>query len=265
MRKLVLFFIKNIKFNFKLNHHYTGFKFFLNLYHHKGYWYYGAKREYSTVQNFFKIIQRGDYVIEIGGHIGYFSTLFSNIIGPDGKLDVFEPSGDNLKYLYKNIALLPPELASMVSVIEKGVGDENTYLDFHVDPITGQNNSFIKDFNGFYENRKLSADKYAQLNTVSVPVLRLDDYLNKSLKVPNFIKIDVEGFEYNVIDGAKGSIQKYRPNFMIEIQKDEKEIISYFLSIGYNIFNDHWTEIASWNEFLRFKTPNIFFISKSTT
>ena len=79
MRKIILFILKNLKFDFKLKHHYTGFNFLLNSYYHKGYWYYGSKREYSTIENFFKIIQKGDYVIEVGGHIGYFSTLFSNI------------------------------------------------------------------------------------------------------------------------------------------------------------------------------------------
>lgn len=264
MRKIVLYILKELKFDFKLKHHYTGLNFLLNSYHHKGYWYYGSKREKSTIEFFFRVIKKGDYVIEIGGHIGYFSTLFSNIVGPDGKLDVFEPSGENLKYLKKNISLMPTKLSSGVLIIEKGVGDQNILLDFYIDPITGQNNSFVKDFDGFYENRKLSADKNAHLLTISVPVIRLDDYLQNNTKQPNFIKIDVEGFEYNVIIGAKVTIEKYKPNFMIEIQKDEKEIISYFLSADYNIFNDSGVKISSWNDFLEFKTPNIFFISNST-
>jgi hypothetical protein len=49
MRKIILFILKNIKFDFKLKHHYTGFNFLLNSYYHKGYWYYGSKREYSTI------------------------------------------------------------------------------------------------------------------------------------------------------------------------------------------------------------------------
>ena len=261
MRKLVLFILKNLKFDFKLNHHYTGFKFFLNSYYHKGYWFYGSKREYSTIQNFLRIIQVGDYVIEVGGHIGYFSTLFSNIIGPDGKLDVFEPSEDNLKYLKKNIFLMPTKLSKEVSIIEKGVGDQNGILDFFIDPITGQNNSFVKDFDRFYENRKRSAEKNASLTVIHSPVIRLDDYLQNNTVNPNFIKIDVEGFEYNVILGAKNTIEKCKPNLMIEIQKNENEIISYFLSAGYNIFNDQWTKISNFDDYLKFKTLNIFFIN----
>jgi FkbM family methyltransferase len=209
-----------------------------------------------------KIIKNGDYVIEIGGHIGYFSTLFSKIIGSEGKLDVFEPSLENLKYLKQNVSLLPSELKNSVTVIEKGIGNENVFLDFFIDTITGQNNSFVKDFEGFYQNRKHSIEKNAKLSTVKVPVIKLDDYLQANEMQPDFIKIDVEGFEYNVILGAKATIENHKPNFMIEIQKDENEIISYFLSIDYNIYNDEWIKISCFNDYLEFKTPNIFFIKK---
>jgi FkbM family methyltransferase len=100
----------------------------------------------------------------------------------------------NFRYLKENISLMPTKLSRGVSIIEKGDGDQNIFLDFYIDPITGQNNSFVKDFDGFYENRKLSADKNVQLSTFSVPVIRLDDYLQNNTKYPNFIKIDVEGF-----------------------------------------------------------------------
>jgi FkbM family methyltransferase len=262
MRKVILFILKNLKFDFKLKHHYTGFSFLLNSYYHKGYWFYGSKREYSTIQKFFNIIKSGDYVIEIGGHIGYFSTLFSKIVDSDGKLDVFEPSLENLKYLKQNASFLPNKLFNRISIIEKGIGNVSGFLDFYIDPITGQNNSFVKDFDGFYENRKQSIEKNAKLLTVTVPVITLDDYLQNKERQPDFIKIDVEGFEYNVIIGAKNTIENYKPNLMIEIQKDQYEIISYFLSIDYNIFNDHWIKISSFNDYLEFMTPNIFFIKK---
>jgi hypothetical protein len=117
-----------------------------------------------------------------------------------------------------------------------------------------------KDFEGFYENRKHSAEKNAKLLTVKAPVIRLDDYLQNKTRHPNFIKIDVEGFEYNVIIGARVTIEKYKPSFMIEIQKDENKIISYFLSVGYNIYNDQWVKILSFDDYLKFKTPNLFFL-----
>lgn len=133
---------------------------------------------------------------------------------------------------------MPAKLSKTVSIIEKGVCDESTFLNFYIDPITGQNNSFVKDFDGFYNNRKLSADRNAELFTVSVPVIKLDDYLSSNAKFPNFIKIDVEGFKYNVILGAQRTVEKCRPNFMIEVQRDENDLITFFLLMEYRIFND---------------------------
>lgn len=71
-----------------MKHQYSGFGILINSYYHKGYWYYGSRREKNTVEKFYEIIKKGVYVFEIGGHKGYLSTLFSSIIGPDGKLDV---------------------------------------------------------------------------------------------------------------------------------------------------------------------------------
>lgn len=262
MRRTILFILKNLKFDFKLKHHYTGFNFILNSYYHKGYWYHGSKREINTINHFQRLIKPGDQVIEVGAHIGYFSTLFAKLVGQDGRLIVFEPSKENLSYLEKNISFMPIYLQTNVTVVEKGVGDLNGSLDFYLDPITGQNNSFLNDFNGFIENRKFSAQKDAIVKKVKVPIITLDDFLSTNDYFPTFIKIDVEGYELNVIKGMRASISKYRPNLMIEIQKDENEIIDFFINSDYYIFNDNFSSIYSYEDYLRMKTDNMFFLSK---
>jgi FkbM family methyltransferase len=260
MRVIFLKILKIFNFNFKIKHHYTGFNFELNSYLHKGYWFYGKKREFNTVQNFLKLIKPGDTIIEIGGHIGYFSTLFMKIAGAQGAVFVFEPSKENLAYLKKNVDNLPENLGSKVRIVEKGVGDLSGVLDFYLDPITGQNNSFVQDFDGFYANRKFSADKNAELIKVQVPIVQLDEYLSSDDQCPNFVKIDVEGFELNVVRGMTKTIEKYSPAIMIEIQKDEEAIIQYFLNIGYSVYNDEFKLIRSFNEYYDLKTPNLFFV-----
>jgi FkbM family methyltransferase len=262
MRALFLFFLKITSFDFKLRHHYTNFKFELNSYVHKGYWYHGSKREINTINHFQRLINPGDRVIEVGAHIGYFSTLFAKLVGREGRLIVFEPSKENLSYLEKNISFMPLYLQTNVTVVAKGVGDVNGSLDFYLDPITGQNNSFVKDFNGFIENRKFSAEKEAIVEKVKVPIIRLDDFLSNNDYSPTFIKIDVEGYELNVIKGMRATISNYRPNLMIEIQKDEKEIIDFFIISNYHIFNDYFSPIYSFGDYLKLNTPNMFFLSK---
>jgi FkbM family methyltransferase len=260
LRKTFLKILKKTKFDFYLNHHLTGFRFFINSYTHKGYWYYGKEREKNTISEFLRIINKGDLVLEIGGHIGYFSTYFAYLVGESGSVHVFEPSPDNLNYLRKNVKLLPIQLNSIVNVINKGVGSIKETIDFYIDPITGQNNSFLKDFEGFNENKKFQADESAQTEVIKVDVIRLDDYVFEKGILPNFIKIDVEGFEWEVLKGFKDSIFKFKPILMVEIQNHEVEIFNFFNENGYLVFNDKREHLYDLDIFLEKSTPNIFFI-----
>jgi FkbM family methyltransferase len=216
MRRIFLHLLKKFRFNFKLKHHYTGYSFLLNSYFHKGYWFHGKRREFNTVQNFIQLINKGDYIFEVGGHIGYFSTLFASLTGETGKVVVFEPSPDNLSYLKNNVKLLPLDLQNIITIVPKGVGDKCDDLTFYIDPITGQNNSFVENFDGFFENRKYSGDPNATLIQKLVNVVTLDQYLVESNdEPPKFIKIDVEGFELNVVKGMQKLLSNYSPILMI--------------------------------------------------
>jgi FkbM family methyltransferase len=259
IRMIVLKVLKLTALDIKINHHYTKYSFLLNSYNHKGYWYFGAKREEETVKQFKSWISKGSYVLEIGGHIGYFSTLYADIVGNTGKVDVFEPSEKNITYLSKNIEFLPKELRPIIKIINSGAGDIDGVLDFYIDPISGQNNSFVKDFEGFIENRKYSIDSSADVEKQSVTVIKLDTYFKDALTFPDFVKIDVEGFEWNVIQGFKDTITEKHPNLMIEIQADADKIIPFFLNNNYAVFNDSMQEITNILEYSILKSPNIFF------
>ncbi|HMI07335.1 MAG TPA: FkbM family methyltransferase [Flavobacterium sp.] len=259
LRKIILKIVKATAIDTAIKHHYTKHKFLLNTYNHKGYWYHGANREANTIKIFQDWIKPGDYVLEIGAHIGYFSTLYADLVGKDGKVDVFEPSEKNAKYLERNIKFLPNGLNNIVTVVKKGAGDVNEKLTFYIDPISGQNNSFVPEFEGFITSREKSAESDAKLITETVDVITLDSYFEASDKLPDFVKIDVEGFEWNVVQGFKNAIERAKPSLMIEIQSDADKIFEFFLSKGYKIFNDRLENIADYSEYKSKKTPNIFF------
>jgi FkbM family methyltransferase len=249
IRMIVLKVLKLTALDLQITHHYTKYDFLLNTYNHKGYWYFGAKREEDTVKLFKSWIHKDDYVLEIGGHIGYFSTLYANIVGKMGRVDVFEPSEKKIKYLSRNIELLPTELSEIVRVIKSGAGDVDGFLDFYIDPITGQNNSFVENFEGFIENRRYSIDSNVNMGKESVPITKLDTYFADASDFPDFVKIDVEGFEWKVIQGFQETIIKKHPNLMIEIQADADKIIHFFLSNNYAIFNDKMERIVNISEY----------------
>ncbi len=259
IRRIALKLLKITAFDTTIQHHFTKHKFMLNTYNHKGYWFYGTKREENTIKQFQAWIKPNNFVLEIGAHIGYFSTFYADLVGENGKVVVFEPSDKNAKYLNKNIQYLPEKLKKIITVINKGAGDIDGQLNFYIDPITGQNNSFVENFEGFYSNRENSADKEAELIKEVVHVVRLDTFFKEENRFPDFVKIDVEGFEWNVIQGFMDTIEKHHPSLMIEIQADSDKIVSYFKEKGYTIYNDQMDEIKNHADYISKKTPNIFF------
>jgi FkbM family methyltransferase len=174
IRRLFLKILKATAINTTITHHFTNKKFLINTYHHKGYWYFGKKREENTIRIFQKWIRKGNSVLEIGGHIGYFTTFYSILVGESGKIAVFEPSELNLYYLKKNIGFLPKKIEQIITIENAGAGDINGTLDFYIDPISGQNNSFIKNFDGFLSSRKLSAETSSEMIVTQAKVITLD-------------------------------------------------------------------------------------------
>lgn len=255
IRKLVLSLLKLTSKDISIRHHFTGNLFLLNSYKHKGYWYYGKKREQNSMKIFSEIIKPGMNVLEIGGHIGYLTTYYSSLVGPSGKVVVFEPGKNNLKYLYSNVK---NSNAGNVIIEELAAGNQNSNMTFYLDHITGQNNTLVKSFEGFEKNRELSAEPESEYTTDSVTVVKLDDYLIKK-ELPDFVKIDIEGYEWECIEGFKATIENKRPILMIEIQANQEKIINYFISLNYKICNDMMVEIKSLKDFKNIGTPNIFF------
>ena len=105
LRKIIIPLLKKLNLgNISIKHHYTGSKFKLDAFIHKGYWYHGKNREKIQMDNFKKLISEGDTVFELGAHIGYISVYFSQLAGTSGKVFVFEPGVNNLPYVRENIA-----------------------------------------------------------------------------------------------------------------------------------------------------------------
>jgi hypothetical protein len=92
-------------------------------------------------------------------------------------------------------------------------------------------------------NRILKKD--ADLPSVDIQLLNLDDFLsNKEDFKIDFIKIDVEGYEYNVLLGAEATLKKHHPllfielddNYLISQGKSAKMILELLISYNYHSF-----------------------------
>jgi FkbM family methyltransferase len=146
-------------------------------------------------------IKPGMTVIDIGAHIGYYSLLFAKFAGPSGRIFSFEPLPGNFALLQKNVQLNNLQYVTPL----------NLALFSHSGEITitvpdGQHNP---------GNGSVYIDHGAQ--QFRVQSVTLDHFCATSAIQPDFLKIDVEGAELAVLLGGRTTIERFRPNMLIEL------------------------------------------------
>ncbi len=220
------------KFNpgdIKIRHHHTGDRILLHSFKHRGYWFHGKKREINTIKLFSALIRPGDTVLDVGGHIGYMSLIFGQLV-EQGQVFVFEPDPNNRKYLLKNT-----HHKDNIKVINKGAGPTCEERLLFQDSLSGQNSSFVEDFQLAIANQQ--AAYYAhEKRCIQVEVITLDSFAKEKQHSPSFIKIDVEGFELSVLAGMNHLLSAVQPILMVEIQADHEKIFHQLTQHAYLAF-----------------------------
>jgi FkbM family methyltransferase len=144
--------------------------------------------EVEETKLFSNIVKPDDVCLDIGGNIGYFSMLLA-ARAKQGHVHVFEPIPINAAMINASKEL---NGFNNVTTNNLAVGDENGTVSFSV-----SNDSA-------YSSIKATG-RVAEARNITVPILRIDDYLaERNIKHVDIIKVDVEGAENMVIDGAKG-------------------------------------------------------------
>jgi FkbM family methyltransferase len=216
-----------------IRHHWTGDPVRLHSYRHKGYWYHGRNREKWIMETLERLIRPGDTVVEVGGHIGYVALWLAKLVGP-GHVYVFEPGPNNLKYIEHNVRNKPN-----ITHIPKGIGDVHSERTMFVERLTGMNNTFVEEspllkanaaFDGF------SADRLRE--SVPVELVRFDDYAAEHAVRPALIKIDVEGFEWEVLQGMRETLISRHPRLMVEVTRQPEQVWSILQEAGYIVFGE---------------------------
>ncbi len=231
----------------RVTHPYTRKKLWLHSFRHKGYWFHGAKRERETIAFFAKIVAESQTVVELGGHIGFLTQYFSQLVGPLGMVYVFEPGPNNLRYLNRNVAGL-----ENVKVFENAVSNVSGTVSFFLDNLTGQNNSLIPDYSVFAVNKE---DAFTDVGTetVQVDAITLDEFAGQRKLNIDFIKIDIEGAELYALQGMKQTLTRFRPALMVEVTQNAEQVFSLLTELGYRLFRENGSELLSGVE-LNFNT-----------
>lgn len=174
------------------------------------------------VENIFqKFVKKGDVVVDIGAHYGYFTLLAATLVGKMGKVYSFEPTPSTFNVLQKNT-----NRYKNIMPVNKAVYDKHDSLVLHDYGLQ------FGALNSFFEPR---IKKKITFTSSKVAAVTLDEYFSKVRRMPDFIKIDAESSEFFILKGMKKILSNKRPILCLELGdmdisgvKTSKEII-YFL------------------------------------
>lgn len=166
----------------------------------------------------------GKAVIDGGGYVGDSIVIWREIF-PQSKIHTFEPSSASMASLCK---LVDADIkAGNVIPVQKGLGDV---------PATLKLNKMSSDENAKDAGATMKMD-YNSENYEEVEVITIDQYVAENNLEVGLIKLDVEGFEPEVIKGALNTIKTQRPAMVIacyHTPEEFYELKSYIEDLGLN-------------------------------
>jgi FkbM family methyltransferase len=198
-----------------------------------------------TIKWMIENLKTGDVVIEVGANVGAHSLIISKIIGPNGSLDAFEPTDYAFKKLQTNFSL-NPALSQNTNLHQLYVSNAENLKSKHK-----IRSSWIVNKSDEIAN-KMDEEYIGEIVTLDQFFIDLDRL--------DFLKIDVDGFDFKVLEGAKGIIQRLRPTVFIELSEIDlnrndssvKDIINYFDEINYHGSLENGLEITTGEALIEF-------------
>jgi FkbM family methyltransferase len=154
-----------------------------------------------------RLAQGRSCVYDVGAYIGITTLIMGSEIHPLGKLVAFEPSSQASEIVRDNVAL--NNMSDRVMVVNAFVGSQSGRLiEFY--------ESGPSVYNSSIPSREVGP---TGLKPTLKPSITLDDFADYSRTHPDFIKIDVEGAERDVLAGMTRILREDRPLIFLELHK----------------------------------------------
>ncbi len=169
-----------------------------------------------------KEIQEGDVVLDIGANIGYYTLILAKLVGNSGKVFAFEPEPNNFNLLKKNVK---KNRYQNVILENMALSNSNGKIKLY---LAKQNRGEHR----IYRSKAVSND------FVEVNMMTLDEYFKNVPLIEKiaFIKMDVEGSEWGVLQGMRSLLEKksklkilleFDPDQIMDFGTNPKDIINF--------------------------------------
>ena len=173
----------------------------------------------------------GGVLIDVGAHNGFFTLLFA-AADASNRVLAFEPSQE-LRSRAEHLAEIN-QLGARVEFSPCVVSDKPGEVRFFADAASG-----------FVQTQAFSGNDTGGFSPVTLTATTLDEACLTRGLVPTLIKIDVEGFEWEVLQGALRTLERHRPTIFLELHLnyleqrglDPRKVLDLLEQRGYCFFN----------------------------
>lgn len=173
-----------------------------------------------------RIVRKGMVVYDIGANIGYYTLIFSDLVGKNGVVYAFEPEPENYRLLVKNIKA---NSCKNVRAVKKAVSDKSGKVKFFVSEA--------------YKGDHSMSDLGAGSKPIEVDSITIDNFVRNKAK-PDFVKIDAEGAEFLAVKGMAKLLEsskvirlvcEFYPKGLMKCGDSPQEFLSRLESHGFKI------------------------------
>lgn len=182
---------------------------------------YFIVKDVTRYEKYYKV-SKGDFVIDAGANEGILTLIYSQKVSSSGKVFAFEPDKINIQTFKENLSL--NNNTTNISLVEKGLWDKSGSIEFYEAGTVGSS--------VFYRNEN-SVKK-------NISSISIDDFVDsENINKLDFIKMDIEGAEIEVLKGARITIKSFKPHFaiasyhIVENEVTYKKVEEFFTEMNY--------------------------------
>ncbi|HYE31035.1 MAG TPA: FkbM family methyltransferase [Methylomirabilota bacterium] len=182
--------------------------------------------EADLTEAIIRLVRPGDIAVDIGMHLGYYTSLLAQLVGPQGQVHSFEPTPSTRELAARNVSKF-----SNITVHSFAMWSEKTEL-----PFKDYGLKWLA-FNSFSKARL--EEEPAKPREYQVQTTTLDNFRSSLRKPIAFVKIDAESAEHAIIKGAKSLLKQDAPVLSLELgdfhqDQASRAIIEELSSVGYS-------------------------------
>jgi FkbM family methyltransferase len=179
----------------------------------------------------------GGVLFDIGAHSGLISALFcaanlqNNVVG-------FEPS----PLLAERLAQIRDlnQFGNRMRVEQCGIGEKTAVVEMAFDPV-----------GGFVQTQRFDHSMWAAPKPINVKIESIAAAAERLNVIPQFLKIDIEGYEFEAIKGSLGFIARHKPTIFLEVhlnyldqrQFSARSLVKMILGAGYGFYTSAGTKL----------------------